>query len=110
MSERAYRRSEWAASGWDGPAELLVRRRRQMLVHSCLYYRMNATLVDDHVWQAWANELVDLQRQHGTVHGFYDQEFADWDASTGYHLPADADVQNAALRLLNCEEDFHVHD
>lgn len=72
-----------------------------MLVHSHLYYALDQPIVEDHVWQDWANELAELQRAHPGVHiGFYDPEFADWDGSTGMHLPSDGWVVGMATHLL----------
>ena len=73
----------------DPVVELIRQRRAQMLIHSCLYYEMNESIVTDHQWQAWANELAKLQQDHPDkcVIGFYDDEFQDWDGSSGYHLP-----------------------
>ena len=42
-------------------AELLNRRRRQILVHSIIYYKMNDNLISDSTWSAWATELEELQ-------------------------------------------------
>ena len=75
---------------YDDPiVEMIRRRRAQMLIHSCLYYELNESMVSDHQWQAWADELAELQRQNPDkcVIGFYDEEFKDWDGSSGYHLP-----------------------
>ena len=77
-------------ANYDDPiVEMIRRRRAQMLIHSCLYYELNESMVSDHQWQAWADELAELQRQHPDkcVIGFYDDEFQDWDGSSGYHLP-----------------------
>lgn len=73
----------------DPVVELIRQRRAQMLIHSCLYYEMNESIVTDHQWQAWANELAKLQQDHPDkcVIGFFDEEFKDWDGSSGYHLP-----------------------
>ena len=30
--------------------ELISRRRRQVLVHSVIYYKLNANLIDDATW------------------------------------------------------------
>lgn len=68
-------------------AELIKRRRAQMLVHSCIYYVLNQTIIDDHTWQAWANELAQLQVDHPEPIGFYDEEFAGWTGDTGALLP-----------------------
>lgn len=80
----------------------LVHLRRLMLVHSCIYYRLNDSVVTDHQWQEWANELRDLQDAcvENRCVGFYDSEFFDWDGSTGYHLPADEGVLRTARALL----------
>lgn len=81
--------------------ERIRQRRAQMLVHSFIYYTLDDNLVSDHQWQRWADELVLLQARHPEPIGFYDEVFADWDASTGCHLPDDGWVRDKALRLLN---------
>lgn len=82
--------------------EAIARRRRQMLVHSCLYYKLDESVIDDHTWTHWAQQLAKLQSKYGHRIGFYDAVFADWDGSTGHHLPADADVMRVARRT--CDE------
>lgn len=69
--------------------EIIKQRRAQMLVHSCIYYELNDNIVSDHQWQAWADELQQLQEKH-PEHleiGFYDNAFKDWTGATGNHLP-----------------------
>jgi len=61
---------------------------------------MDTSIVSDDDWQRWANELEDLQKQYPEPIGFYDKEFADWDGTTGMHLPKDDWVQQHAWRLL----------
>lgn len=63
-------------------------RRAQMLVHSCIYYELNDSVVSDDQWQKWADELERLQREHPefTKIGFFDWEFRDWTGATGAHL------------------------
>lgn len=82
----------------------IIRRRRQMLVHSAIYYVLNDNVVPDHVWQQWAFELAYLQDDYGHEAGFYDGAFSDWDGSSGYYLPgvADPDVMRVARRTLQC--------
>lgn len=81
--------------------EKILQRRNQMLVHSCIYYRLNTELISDHQWQTWANELRDLQALFGYQMGYYDEEFKDWDGSTGYHLPnGEPAIVARAIRLL----------
>lgn len=70
--------------------EKIHRLRSKMLVHSYLYYELDAPIVSDEIWQRWANELALLQNNAPSLKlGFYDREFADWDGSTGMHLPRD---------------------
>lgn len=75
-------------------------RRAQMLAHSYLYYWLDSPIISDHQWQAWADELAAMQKAHPGGVGFYDPEFADWDGSTGMHLPNDGSVAGAARHLL----------
>ena len=64
-------------------------RRSQMLIHSCLYYELDQTIVSDHKWQEWADELEQLQKNNPDQCkiGFFDFEFRDWTGATGNHLP-----------------------
>ena len=87
----------------DKTAELINRRRRQVLVHSCIYYRFNESLITDHTFDAWARELTELQRQWPEVAGgcVYAEAFKDFDGSTGFDLPLhDPWVMSKAAKLL----------
>lgn len=79
--------------------EAIARRRRQILIHACMYYMLDSPIIDDSQWDHWAQQLVKLQRKFGWRIGFYDEAFQDFDASTGYHLPFDADVVRVARRV-----------
>ena len=72
-------------------AELIQQRRIQMLVHSCIYYKLNTNLVSDRQWDMWARELRQLQTDypHIAEKVIWNEEFKDWDASTGAFLPLD---------------------
>jgi hypothetical protein len=87
--------------------EKIKQRRSQMLVHSCLYYDMDDSIIDDHTWQRWADELSELQNeypQHCKI-GFFDKEFVGWDGTSGYHLPLrDPWVRNKATQILSYSE------
>jgi hypothetical protein len=76
---------------------LILQRRNQMLVHSYLYYVLDTSIVSDDTWQRWADDLVALQRQHPGPVGFFDAAFADWDGSTGMHLPQNEWVVERSL-------------
>lgn len=78
----------------------IIRRRGQMLVHSYLYYHCDTSLISDDTWQEWANDLVALQEKYGTEFDYFDEEFADWDGSTGCHLPHPKKIEETAHRLM----------
>lgn len=68
--------------------EYIHRKRRQMIIHSIIYYRMDENVITDDTWQCWANELAAVQK-HYPYHcniGFHDELFKGWDGSTGMHL------------------------
>ena len=93
----------------DDTKELIIRRRRQMVVHSCIYYHLNQNLISDDQWQAWANQLRRLQRKNPGNVGYMDEEFKDWDGSTGCHLPIkERHVITLAERLLRANPDIHA--
>ena len=70
-------------------AELITRRRRQLLVHSIIYYRMNESLISDATWTKWAVELEKLQHDYPEIAKAcpYTDAFEAFDHSTGYDLP-----------------------
>lgn len=68
---------------------LILRRRLQILVHSCIYYVFNDNIISDSTWSEWARELTDLQERHPSI-AFqvdYAVEFRGFDGSTGFDLP-----------------------
>lgn len=79
--------------------ERIQQRRIQMLAHSYLYYELDDPIISDDQWQRWADELTQLQAAHPNACGFYSHAFADWDGSTGMHLPRDEWVRQDALML-----------
>lgn len=91
----------------EAVSELINRRRRQVLVHSFLYYRMNTTLVSDHTYDAWARELMRLQRQYPDIASecIHAKDFANFSETTsGYDLPLYGWVEDMARRLLAYHE------
>lgn len=74
--------------------------RENMLIHCYLYYVKDITLIDDHTWQARAEELRALQEKYGVTIDYEDTQFKDWDASTGYHLKYNNHIMHIAERLL----------
>lgn len=82
-------------------ADKILRRRMQMLVHSYLYYKLNTNMISDRDFDAWGKELVLLQAQYPDIaeQVDYAEDFRDWDASTGFHLPVNEQVVRIAYRL-----------
>lgn len=75
----------------DDIASLISRRRRQLLVHSIIYYQMNDNIISDYTWSQWAKELVELQEKYPDIAKLcvYSEAFEDFDGSTGFNLPLD---------------------
>lgn len=73
-----------------------------MLVHSYLYYVKDDPIISDEQWQAWADELTQLQNDYPNCCKikYYDKEFFDWDGSTGMHLPKHRLIEQLADKVL----------
>lgn len=91
-------------------ATLIKRRRLQILVHSCIYYRMNRNLIDDHTFDLWSKELVQLQLEHPDISKrveLFDQ-FKDFDGSSGYDLEYDhPNIIGLAQHLVGYKDGKH---
>lgn len=92
-----------AALETDRPTAMIRRRRRQILVHSAIYYRAGTSLVSDAVYDMWCRELQVLQtffpKEARQVE--YAKVFHGFDGTTGFNLPIDdACVTTAASRLV----------
>lgn len=78
-------------------------RRRQVLVHSFLYYQLNENVISDHKFDKFCNDLVKLQSDYpeeSKAVEYYD-DFKDFDGSSGYDLPyAQPDIQSAGYHIL----------
>lgn len=82
----------------------IEQRRRQILVHSIIYYVLNDSIISDYDWSRWASELAELQSQYPEIASscVYSEAFANFDPSTGYNLPLDDEWGNyKAVQLLN---------
>jgi NAD-dependent DNA ligase len=85
--------------------ELIARRRRQILVHSCLYYQYNESIVSDTQYDTWARELAQLQADYPVeaAAAVYAKDFADFakESVTGFDLPfANPEIVRTAAQLL----------
>lgn len=83
---------------------LINQRRRQVLIHSFLYYRLDNSYIEDHLFDKWAKELADLQDKYPEIAEkcFFAEGFRGFDGSSGFDLPLDDPwVERKALWLLN---------
>lgn len=88
----------------NSPLSLINRRRRQILVHSCIYYRFNENIVSDHIFDGWCRELIALQANYPDVAKLcpYHEEFKGMSHASGFDLPYNnAEIVNRAMHLLN---------
>lgn len=88
-------------------AELITRRRRQVLVHSVIYYRFNDNIISDATWSEWAQELENLQREYPEIAASCPlaDAFKDFDHSSGCDLPLhDQWAINTAAWLLSLRD------
>lgn len=96
-----------AAQKEDKIAELINRRRRQLLVHSIIYYKMDENIISDATWSKWGQELEELQAKYPEIAAKqpYAKEFEGFDHSTGMSLPLnDPRAVNKARQLLQQKE------
>jgi hypothetical protein len=82
-------------------------RRRQVLVHSCLYYKFDESIIEDHVYDKYARELKSLVTKYPdkAKKAVFSEKFKEWDALpdfySGFCLPLDDDwVVHKAKQLL----------
>lgn len=98
--------------------ELINRKRRQILIHSCIYYRMNTNIIPDSTWDKWAGELERLQNKYPKIAKECDwhEAFRNFNASTGFNLPlGNSWVRSKARQLLNNpfikeDENFEIQE
>lgn len=86
---------------------LINRRRRQILVHSVIYYKLGDNIISDHQWQDWANELDALQKAFPDIANkcVYADAFKKFDPCSGFNLPLDDPwAVNKARQLLLLED------
>lgn len=90
----------------DSISDLIKRRRRQILVHSFIYYELNQNLISDTQWSEWALELEKLQADYSDIASKveYAEVFKGFDHSTGANLKSAYEQDNIvsiAIRLMH---------
>lgn len=91
----------------------IEQRRRQILVHSVIYYVLDDNIISDNTWSKWASELVELQKKYPDISSTcdYAKAFENFDGSTGFNLPLDdewADRQAHYLLYLRDKKNLDV--
>lgn len=90
---------------------LILKRRLQILVHSCIYYVFNENIISDSTWSGWARELTNLQERYPSIASRVDYavEFKGFDGSTGFDLPTrNPEIMAKSQYLLKLhKEDKH---
>lgn len=92
----------------DEVRALILRRRLQILVHSCIYYVFNENIILDSTWSEWARELTHLQKKYPFIASRVDyaQEFKNFDGSTGFDLPTrNPEIMAKAQYLLKLHKE-----
>ena len=82
---------------------LINQRRRQVLVHSIIYYILDDSIITDAKWTQWATELEELQKQYPDIaeQCVYADAFRGFDHSSGFDLPLhDEWATRKAMQLL----------
>ena len=70
--------------------EKINQRRRQIMVHSTLYYAMDAAVIPDERFDKFAKHLIKLQETFPEISEqveYMRDEFRGYDVPTGFHLP-----------------------
>lgn len=82
------------------PKDKIIRRRKQVIVNSFIYYHLGDSVVSDAFFDALCKELVDLHSIYGVKHDFYDGYFEDWHGETGMHFPMEEWVVEKSLSVI----------
>ena len=85
--------------------EKIRQRRRQLILHSYVYYCLSDNLISDQKWSKFARDLCDLQHKYPkeSAEVEYWSLSRDFDGSTGFHLTVNCDpwVEHMAKLLLD---------
>lgn len=82
---------------------LIEKRRRQILIHSYIYYRLGESIISDYEWTMAAMQLAHLQRKFPkeSKKAQYYEGFIGFDGSSGFDLHYDKpEIERDAHCLL----------
>ena len=83
---------------------LINRRQRQILVHSCIYYKFDNNLIQDHEYDALARDLVRLIQEYPKEFeaSAYHDVYLGYDGCSGFDLPYnDPRTISKAIFMMN---------
>ena len=83
-------------------AEKIKRRENQILLHACLYYEYNLSLISDDQYDKWSFELKDLK-----VSPYY-QDFKKFVPDSGYYLPYKKKARRARFMKIKYEKELKL--
>lgn len=90
----------------------ILRKRQQILVHSCLYYRFDTNLIEDYQYDRIGKSLAELQIKYPELSKEVAYKYAAFKTFgqdgcySGYNLStSDPDVVRKAQRLANIDID-----
>lgn len=108
MSDLTYRNTYDIYEGHELEiAQLIQRRRLQILVHSYLYYEQDTNIISDQTWNKWAVELVNLQKKYPEIaeNVIYAEMFKNWDGASGAFFTYDeSTIYRASILLMQDRE------
>ena len=88
----------------------ILRKRQQILVHSCLYYRFDTNLIEDYQYDRIGKSLAELQIKYPELSKEVEYKYKAFETFgqdgcySGYNLPtSDPDVVRKAQRLMDMD-------
>lgn len=86
----------------DDYISIMSRLRRNVIVHSVIYYNFNRNIISDSEYDQLCVRLYKMQIEHPMLceHAAFPEDFIDYDPSTGMNFGTHAWGLQAAERLL----------
>lgn len=93
--------------------ERINQRRRQLLVHSFLYYQLDTSEIPDHQYDKFCLDLIELQEKYPKIAEtcIFPDDFRGFQTGGSYKLPySHPEVQEWAFRFLRAAENVKKRD
>jgi hypothetical protein len=87
--------------------------RRSVLIHSCLYYKMDSPILDDKQYDAMARKLDAMHKCYPEIAEtcVYQEAFKDFSPATGFDLPLDDEwVVDKAFYLYRATKMIQIQE